>query len=97
MDRARRRRSTGRWGSRSIHRASSWWLTRRTTSSAPCSRVRRLEPGLVSTFAGTGLAGSRLGAVAATDLVAPAGLALGPHGEVYVTDSGHAVIRVLTP
>lgn len=51
----------------------------------------------VTTFAGTGLTGSALSTPDQTPIVAPAGLAVGPDGKVYVTDTGNALIRVLTP
>lgn len=51
----------------------------------------------VTTFAGDGRVGTGLSTADTSSVVTPAGIAVGPHGELYVSDTGNAVIRVLTP
>jgi len=58
-------------------------------------RVRKLEAGKVSTFAGNGGGADRPGEPSA--LILPAGLAVGPSETVYVAEAGNATVRVLTP
>jgi DNA-binding beta-propeller fold protein YncE len=64
-------------------------------------RLRKLLPGVdaastqVYTLAGSGRFGLRSGHGSEAELVAPAGLAEGPEGRLYVSDSFHHVIRVI--
>ena len=51
----------------------------------------------VTTFAGNGQVGASLSTPDASNIVAPGGLAVGPDGRVYVTDTGNGVVRVITP
>jgi serine/threonine protein kinase, bacterial len=60
--------------------------------------IRKISPaGVVSTFAGSGLAGSANGAGAAASFHSPFGLATDAAGNVYVADSGNNLIRKITP
>lgn len=65
-------------------------------------RIRKILPGAdaastqVLTIAGTGRQGTALGSGDVADLVAPAGVAVGPSGRIYVSDSYNQVIRVIT-
>jgi len=63
-------------------------------SDAGSYRVRGISiaTGLVSTLAGTGRFGQRLGSGDVTDIVAPAGLAAGPDGTLYLAEPGNADI-----
>lgn len=62
-------------------------------------RIRKIVAGLdasttsVYTLAGTGRLGTRVGPGQTADIVAPTGLAFGPNGLLYVSDSFHHVIR----
>jgi hypothetical protein len=62
-------------------------------------RIRKIVPGAsasssrVSTIAGSGRAGRRLGSGAVSDLGAPAGLAIAPDRRLLVSDSYNNVIR----
>ena len=58
-------------------------------------RIRKLQGGVVSTFAGNGRGADREGESSA--LVLPAGLTVGADGRVYVAEAGHAAVRVLVP
>jgi RHS repeat-associated protein len=62
------------------------------------SRVRQISPaGIITTFAGNGIGGYGGDGLAATDaqLNTPRGIALGPHGSLYIADSfNHRVRRV---
>ncbi len=58
-------------------------------------RIRKLEAGQVSTFAGNGRGVDGPGEPSA--LVLPAGLAVGADGKVYVAEAGNAMVRVLVP
>jgi sugar lactone lactonase YvrE len=51
----------------------------------------------VTTFAGDGRVGANLSTADKTNVVTPAGIAVGPSGELYVSDTGNGVIRVFTP
>lgn len=65
-------------------------------------RLRKLVPGAdaastqVYTVAGSGRFGRRSGHGSEAELVAPAGLAEGPDGRLYVSDSFHHTLRVIT-
>ena len=64
------------------------------------NRVRQIDTsGRVTTIAGTGVAGSSGdgGPAVAAELSAPAGVALGFGGVVYVADSGNDRVRAITP
>jgi len=58
-------------------------------------RIRKLEAGQVSTFAGNGRGVDAPNEPSA--LVLPAGLAVGADGKVYVAEAGNALVRVLVP
>jgi sugar lactone lactonase YvrE len=51
----------------------------------------------VSTLAGSGRFGRREGKGDETDLVLPAGLAVGPDGTLYVAETGNGAIRAMKP
>jgi hypothetical protein len=53
--------------------------------------------GVVTTFAGSGLAGSADGAAGAASFNAPAGVAVDGGGNVYVADTGNSTIRKVAP
>ena len=60
--------------------------------------IRMITPaGLVSTFAGSGTAGSANGAGAAASFDHPTGIAVDNAGNVYVADKGNNLIRMITP
>lgn len=64
------------------------------------NRVREIDPaGVISTFAGTGVAGSSGDGGPATEatLNGPTGLALGPGGYLYIADTGNNRIRRVSP
>jgi len=58
-------------------------------------RVRRLHDGQVTTIAGTGGAGSTDGQALKATLHTPMGLAVGPDGAVFITDTGSHRVRKL--
>jgi sugar lactone lactonase YvrE len=59
--------------------------------------IRRWLPGVgVGTFAGTGFSGSTDGAALSAKFAAPAGIAIGPDGVVYVSDNGNHTIRKIS-
>ncbi len=65
-------------------------------------RIRKILPGAdaastgVWTIAGSGRQGSALGSGEVADLVAPAGVAYTPHGQIVVSDSFNQVIRIIS-
>jgi len=60
-------------------------------------RIRMITPaGVVSTFAGTGIAGFADGASAAARFLYPTGVAVDTAGNVYVADAGNHRIRKIT-
>jgi len=62
------------------------------------STIRKITPaGLVSTLAGSGVAGSVNGVGAAASFTNPSGLVVDAAGNVYVADSGNQLIRKITP
>jgi trimeric autotransporter adhesin len=61
-------------------------------------RVRKISPsGLMTTVAGTGVAGFSNGSATSAQLNFPAGLALDASGNLYIADSVNNRIRKLTP
>eukprot|EP00271_Cylindrocystis_brebissonii_P018072 TRINITY_DN496_c0_g2_i1.p1 TRINITY_DN496_c0_g2~~TRINITY_DN496_c0_g2_i1.p1 ORF type:complete len:1137 (+),score=278.85 TRINITY_DN496_c0_g2_i1:69-3479(+) len=60
-------------------------------------KVKSLNPATkeVRTVVGTGAAGFRDGAGGEAQLSEPAGLALGPNGQIFVADTNNSLIRVL--
>lgn len=60
--------------------------------------IRRITPGgVVSTWAGNGLAGTADGTGTAARFQAPEGLAIAPDGTLYVADRGNRRIRRISP
>jgi sugar lactone lactonase YvrE len=60
--------------------------------------IRMITPaGIVSTFAGTGAAGSADGASGAASFRYPEGIAVDAAGNLYVADTGNNLIRMVTP
>ena len=60
--------------------------------------IRKISPGgIVVTFAGSGIAGSTDGTTQVASFTLPAGLAVDPHGNVFVADSNNYKIRKITP
>ena len=60
--------------------------------------IRKITPGgVVSTLAGSGAQGSADGTGTAASFYSPWGVAVDPCGNVYVADSGYALIRKVTP
>ena len=61
------------------------------------NKIRKITPAaVVSTFAGSGLAGSADGAGSAASFNAPQGIGVDVNGNVYVSDSGNYTIRKIT-
>lgn len=56
-----------------------------------------LVPGQVSVLAGRDKAGHRDGRASSAELDSPSGLALGPDGTLYVTESGNHDVRAIDP
>ena len=61
--------------------------------------VRRLSPGVLTTFAGTGVQGfsGDGGAAALAEMDTPAGVAVASDGRIFIADSHNHRIRVVTP
>lgn len=69
-------------------------------SDADAARVRRVSAaGIITTYAGTGVAGYSGDGAAATaaQLGRPAGLAVGTDGTLYIADPAANVVRAVTP
>lgn len=61
-------------------------------------RIRRISPtGVVTTFAGSGVAGSADATGLSASFNGPVGLAVGPNGQLHVADSNNHKIRQITP
>jgi serine/threonine protein kinase, bacterial len=58
--------------------------------------IRKIAGGVVSTFAGTGVAGSADGPAATASFSSPEGIAVDSSGNVYVADSYNNTIRKIT-
>jgi len=56
-----------------------------------------LAPGQMSVLAGNGTAGHRDGDASSAEFDSPSGLALGPDGTLYVTESGNHDVRAIDP
>jgi gliding motility-associated-like protein len=60
--------------------------------------IRKITPGgLVTTFAGSGVAGAGNGLGTMATFNAPKGITIDQNGNLYVTDSGNNLIRIITP
>ena len=58
-------------------------------------RIRKLQAGRVTTFAGNGRGADAAGEPSA--LILPSGIAVGADGTVYVAEAGNGTVRALTP
>ena len=59
--------------------------------------IRKItSAGVVSTFAGSGSSGSANGTGTSASFNGPSGIAIGPNGNIYVTDKGNHLIRKIT-
>jgi sugar lactone lactonase YvrE len=62
------------------------------------NKIRKISPaGIVSTFAGSGTAGSANGIGTAASFYHPVGVALDKFGNIFVSDYGNYLIRKITP
>ncbi len=62
------------------------------------NRIRAITPaGAVTTYAGTGTAGSTNGAKLSAQFSTPSDIAIGPDGTFYITDWGTHSIRTISP
>jgi hypothetical protein len=60
--------------------------------------IRKITPaGIVSTFAGSGVAGNANGTGTAASFNSPIGITTDPSGNVFVADLGNNLIRMITP
>ena len=59
--------------------------------------IRKItSAGVVSTFAGSGSSGSANGTGTSASFNGPSGIAIGPNGNIFVTDKGNHLIRKIT-
>jgi len=90
-------------GLAAIAASAAWWMHARqaptavpASAGAPAVALPLKWPPLVGTLAGDGRLGARDGAAAQAQFADPYGLALDPHGALYVSDGGdNDRIRVL--
>jgi prepilin-type N-terminal cleavage/methylation domain-containing protein len=62
------------------------------------NQVRKISPsGNVTTFAGSGVAGTADGTGTAAQFSTPGAITVAPSGDIYLTDGDHATVRKITP